>query len=220
MSFAKCVSAATHGQFVDIDQHIGYNFFALSIRSIRHQALFTAIIQQFTYNRGNHSMKKIFTPIDDQTIIDLNTGDMVLLSGDIYTARDAAHKRMFSCLSTNESPPFKYECQAVFYAGPCPTPPGKIIGSVGPTTSGRMDAYAPALIRAGLKVMIGKGERSPAVKEAIRAHGGLYLTAVGGVAALMSLCVTRVELIAYDDLGTEAIRRLTVKDLPLIVAYK
>ncbi|MDR1000287.1 MAG: FumA C-terminus/TtdB family hydratase beta subunit [Clostridiales bacterium] len=168
----------------------------------------------------NKAMKKISTPIDDQTISKLNTGDMVLLSGYIYTARDAAHKRMFDCLCANAAPPFDYAGQVVFYAGPCPTPPGKIIGSIGPTTSGRMDAYSPALIHAGLKVMIGKGERSIAVKEAIRERGGLYLAAVGGVAALMSQCVAKAELIAYDDLGTEAVRKLTVKELPLIVAYK
>ena len=163
-------------------------------------------------------MKQIYTPFTSDVISSLRVGDTILLSGTIYTARDAAHARMFDTLEANEPPPFEYSGNVVFYAGPCPAPPGKPIGSIGPTTAGRMDAYAPALIGAGLKVMIGKGERAPAVINAIKQHGGLYLVAVGGVAALMAKCVKSAKIIAYDDLGTEAIRELEVEDLPLIVS--
>ena len=161
---------------------------------------------------------QIITPFTTETIRQLTAGDTVTLSGQIYTARDAAHARMVQALKNGDTAPFSYEGQAVFYAGPCPAQPGKPIGSIGPTTSGRMDAFSPALIEAGLRVMIGKGERSPAVVEAIKKYGGLYFVAVGGVAALMAKCVTKAETIAYDDLGTEAIRRLTVENLPLVVA--
>jgi len=161
---------------------------------------------------------QIFTPFTTEIIRQLKAGDTIELSGEIYTARDAAHARMAQALKNDDIPPFNYEGQAVFYAGPCPAPPGKPIGSIGPTTSGRMDAYSPALIEAGLRVMIGKGERSPAVVDAIKKCGGIYFVAVGGVAALMAKCVTKAETIAYDDLGTEAIRRLTVEKLPLVVS--
>ena len=158
------------------------------------------------------------TPISDETILKLKPGDTIFLSGEVYTARDAAHLRMFNAYKNGEAPPFDYTGQVVFYAGPCPAPPGKPIGSVGPTTAGRMDMYAPTIIGAGLKIMIGKGGRSPEVIEAIKAIKGLYLIAVGGVAALMAKCVISAETIAYDDLGTEAIRRLKIKEMPLIVA--
>jgi len=158
------------------------------------------------------------TPISDEMIAGLTTGQMIYLSGTVYTARDAAHKRMVEMLERDEEPPFPLTGQVVFYAGPCPSPPGRVIGSIGPTTSGRMDAYAPALIRRGLKVMIGKGLRSAEVVAAIRECGGVYFAAVGGVAAQMSRCVKEAEVVAFDDLGTEAIRRLTVERLPLIVA--
>jgi len=158
------------------------------------------------------------TPITTDIIRQLKAGDSITLSGEVYTARDAAHLRMCEALKRGEVSPFDYGGQAVFYAGPCPAPPGKPIGSVGPTTSGRMDAYSPALIEAGLKIMIGKGERSPEVVEAIKKHGGLYLIAVGGVAALLAKCVRSAETVAYDDLGTEAIRRLEIEKMPLIVA--
>jgi len=161
---------------------------------------------------------KISTPITTEIIKQLKTGDAIELSGEIFTARDAAHARMVDAVQNNTPPPFNYNGQVVFYAGPCPAPPGKPIGSIGPTTSGRMDAYSPTLIKAGLRVMIGKGERSPAVVDAIKKHSGIYFVAVGGVAALMAKCVKSAETIAYTDLGTEAIRRLVVEDLPLIVA--
>ena len=149
---------------------------------------------------------------------DLRAGDSVLLSGVIYTARDAAHKRMIELLDNNKPLPFDVRGQAVYYAGPCPAPPGKVIGSVGPTTSLRMDSYSPRLIQEGLRVMIGKGPRSEPVIKAIQKYKGLYLSAVGGAGALLSLCVERVELIAFEDLGPEAVYRLTVRDMPLVVA--
>ena len=158
------------------------------------------------------------TPLSDETIGRLKSGDSITLSGAIYTARDAAHLRMHQALKNGEPPPFDYAGQVVFYAGPCPAPPGKPIGSVGPTTAGRMDAYAPCLINAGLKIMIGKGARSPMVVDAIKKSGGLYLVAVGGVAALLAKCVISSEIVAYEDLGTEAIRRLEVARMPLVVA--
>ena len=160
----------------------------------------------------------INTPISDDVLKKLNAGDRVTVSGIIYTARDAAHKRMTEALERGGPTPFDFHGQIVFYAGPCPAPPGKPIGSVGPTTAGRMDSYAPRLIEAGLKIMIAKGSRSPCVVEAIKKHGGLYFAAVGGVAALMAKCVTSSEVALYEDLGTEAIRKLTVEKMPLIVA--
>ena len=160
----------------------------------------------------------LHTPLNGEAIIKLGAGDIVTLSGFIYTARDAAHKRMAEAVLSGGKPPFDYEGQVVFYAGPCPAPPGKPIGSIGPTTAGRMDAYAPVLIDAGLKVMIAKGNRQPPVVEAIKTHGGLYLAAVGGVAALMAKCVSSCEVVAYEDLGTEAVWKLYVKKMPVIVA--
>ena len=154
----------------------------------------------------------IFT---DSYIKSLRAGQEIKLSGYIYTGRDAAHKRMTAQL---DQLPFDVKAAAIYYAGPCPAPPGHVIGSVGPTTSGRMDAYAPQLIKKGLKVMIGKGQRSEAVISAIKEHTGLYLAAVGGAGALISKCVEESELVAFKDLGTEAIYRLKVKDMPLIVA--
>ena len=148
----------------------------------------------------------------------LRTGEQILLSGEIYTGRDAAHKRMTDLLDAGEAPPFDFDGQVIYYAGPCPAPPGRVIGSVGPTTSRRMDGYAPRLIREGLRVMIGKGPRSQPVIDAIRRHSGLYLAAVVGAGALLSLCVERAGLIAFEDLGTEAIYKLTVRDMPLVVA--
>ena len=161
---------------------------------------------------------KISTPFTPEVIQSLKGGDVIQLTGEIYTARDAAHALMVEAIQKGEAPPFPYQGQAVFYAGPCPAPKGKPIGSVGPTTSGRMDPFAPTLIAEGLKVMIGKGSRSQAVLDAIVAHQGLYLIAIGGVAALLAQCVTHAEVVAYDHLGTEAVRRLTVKDMPLVVA--
>lgn len=157
-------------------------------------------------------------PLTEKVIQELSAGDRVLLSGDIYTARDAAHKRMTALLYDGKPLPFDPIGQAVYYAGPCPAPPGKPIGSIGPTTSTRMDAYAPRLIREGLRVMIGKGMRSRAVVDAIAEHKGIYLSAVGGAGAYYAKCVIKAEPVAFEDLGTEAIYKLTVKDMPLVVA--
>ncbi len=165
------------------------------------------------------SYKKILSaPFSDETIKTLKAGDMVYISGVIYTARDAAHKRMSEMLERGESMPFDFEGQVVYYAGPAPAKPGKPIGSVGPTTGGRMDAYSPTLIAQGLKVMIGKGTRNDDVVDAIMKHTGVYFAAIGGAAALMARCVTKSEVVAFDDLGAEAIRRLEVKELPVVVA--
>jgi fumarate hydratase subunit beta len=163
-------------------------------------------------------MKTLTTPLTPETIKTLHAGDRVLLSGTIYTGRDAAHKRLITLLNNNEPLPFDVRGQAIYYAGPCPAPPGRVIGSVGPTTSLRMDAYAPRLIEYGLKVMIGKGTRNAEVTDAIKRYTGLYLSAIGGAGALYATCVTEAELIAFPDLGPEAIYKLTVKDMPLIVA--
>jgi len=164
-------------------------------------------------------MRKIIqTPLTDEVITSLRAGEMVYISGDVYTARDAAHKRLVEMIGRGDTPPFDFAGQVVYYAGPCPSKPGFVIGSVGPTTSGRMDAYTPTLIRHGLKAMIGKGLRDEEVVRAIVENRGIYFAAIGGAAALMSQCVKKVEMIAFEDLGTEAIRKLTVEELPVVVA--
>ena len=159
----------------------------------------------------------IEAPFTDKKIKSLKAGEMVYISGTVYTGRDAAHKRLCEMIERGEEMPFDFEGQAIYYAGPCPAKPGKPIGSVGPTTGGRMDAYSPTLIEQGLKVMIGKGSRSDEVINAIKKHTGVYLAAIGGAAALMARCVESAEVIAFEDLGTEAIRKLYVKELPAIV---
>ncbi|MDR2724600.1 MAG: FumA C-terminus/TtdB family hydratase beta subunit [Candidatus Adiutrix sp.] len=156
------------------------------------------------------------TPLTGE--IDLAAGTRVLLSGRVYTARDAAHLRLAELLQEGREPPFPFAGQVVFYAGPCPARPGEACGPIGPTTSGRLDALSPLLIERGLKYMIGKGARSPEVAAAVARHKGLYFGAIGGAAALMSRRVTKVELVAFEDLGPEAIHLLTVEDLPLVVA--
>ena len=161
---------------------------------------------------------KVSAPFSREIIKSLTSGLEVLMSGHIYTGRDAAHKRMISLLEEGKPLPFSVKDQVIYYAGPCPAPPGKVIGSVGPTTSQRMDVYAPRLIKEGLKIMIGKGHRSQLVIDAMQQHCGLYLAAVGGAGALISLCVKKIEPVAFDDLGPEAIYRLTIKDMPLVVA--
>jgi len=160
----------------------------------------------------------LHTPLSNEIISYLKAGDAITISGEIYTARDAAHLRMYEAHKNGGTAPFDYTGNAVFYAGPCPAPPGKPIGSVGPTTAGRMDAYSPTLIEAGLKIMIGKGARTPQVVEAIKHECGLYLVAIGGTAALMAKCVQSSEVVAYGDLGTEAVRKLMVINMPLVVA--
>ncbi|MDR3062138.1 MAG: Fe-S-containing hydro-lyase [Dysgonamonadaceae bacterium] len=158
------------------------------------------------------------TPFTDETIKKLNAGDMVYLSGTVYTARDAAHKKMCELLEKGESMPFDFTGAVIYYAGPCPAKPGRPIGSVGPTTSGRMDLYTPTLMKEGLRVMIGKGLRNQEVIDSIIRYSGVYFAAIGGAAALMGQSVENSEIIAFDELGTEAVRKLHVKNLPVIVA--
>ena len=163
-------------------------------------------------------MKELSTPISDEAINSLNAGDIVFLSGKIYTARDAAHKKLADMIQAGETLPFDFSGQVVFYAGPAPAKPGKPIGSVGPTTAGRMDLYSPLLISKGLKIMIGKGLRAKEVTDAIVKYSGVYFAATGGVAALLAKCVKSSTLIAFEELGTEAVRELFVENLPLVVA--
>ncbi len=157
-------------------------------------------------------------PFTDEKIKSLKAGDMVYISGTVYTGRDAAHKRLCEMIDRGEEMPFPFEGQVIYYAGPCPAKPGKPIGSVGPTTGGRMDAYSPILIQNGLRVMIGKGSRSDEVISSLKENTGVYFAAIGGAAALMAQCVVSAEVIAFDELGTEAIRKLEVDQLPVIVA--
>ncbi|MCL2236612.1 MAG: FumA C-terminus/TtdB family hydratase beta subunit [Defluviitaleaceae bacterium] len=163
-------------------------------------------------------IKEIFTPLSDQIINGLSVGDMVHITGEIYTARDAAHIRMIELLDEGYPLPFNVNGAIVFYAGPCPAPEGIVIGSIGPTTAGRMDLHSPKLISHGLKAMVGKGLRCEKVRNAIVNYHGVYFAGAGGVAALMSKSVKSVEVVAFADLGTEAIRRLTVEKFPVIVA--
>ncbi len=160
---------------------------------------------------------KLTTPVAKEDLAPLRAGDTVLLSGTVYTARDAAHKRMMELLDAGEALPFPVEGSAVYYVGPTPERPGQIIGSAGPTTSGRMDAYSPRLLDLGQTIMIGKGARNQAVKEAVVRSGAVYLAALGGAGALMAASVEELEVICWEDLGCEAVRRLTVRDLPLTV---
>lgn len=148
----------------------------------------------------------------------LRAGDEVLLSGYIHTARDAAHKRIVEMLERGEEPPFKLDGAVIYYAGPTPTKEGMVIGSCGPTTSSRMDSFTPLMLSHGLSCMIGKGERSPEVCESIRSHGAVYLCAIGGAGALVAKCVKSLEVIAFDELGCESVKRLYVENMPLICA--
>lgn len=161
--------------------------------------------------------RKIKTPLSEEVITSLHAGDMVLLSGEVFTARDVAHRRLYESLLKGEKLPVDLSQTVLFYAAPSPTPPKKIIGSIGPTTSYRMDFFTPKLIESGLRAMIGKGSRSLEVIEAIKKYEAVYFGAIGGIAALTAQCVKKAEIIAYEDLGPEAIRKLTVMDFPLIV---
>lgn len=160
---------------------------------------------------------ELTTPCTAQDLAPLQAGDTVLLSGVVYTARDQAHKRMLEALDRGEPLPFDLEGSAIYYVGPTPERPGAVIGSAGPTTSGRMDAYSPRLLDLGQAIMIGKGARNQAVKEAVVRSGAVYLAALGGAGALMAASVEELEVICWEDLGCEAVRRLTVRDLPLTV---
>lgn len=162
-------------------------------------------------------MKTITTPLSEQVARSLQAGERVLITGTIYTGRDAAHKRMVEALDRGEKLPIDLEGQIIFYVGPCPAKPGQAIGSAGPTTSGRMDSYAPRLMAAGLRGMIGKGLRQPAVVEAMKRYGCVYLVGTGGAGALLAQKITQAEVVAFPDLGTEAVHRLQVKDFPVFV---
>ena len=157
------------------------------------------------------------TPLSDADAEQLKSGDVVFISGHIYTARDAAHKRLVEALDAGNALPFDLKGALIYYVGPSPAPPGRPIGAAGPTTSYRMDTYAPRLHSLGLKGSIGKGKRNDAVKAALREHKAVYLGATGGAGALLSQRITDAKVIAYEDLGPEAIRELTVKDFPLLV---
>lgn len=162
--------------------------------------------------------KHIDAPLLKEQIQSLRAGDTVFLSGTIYTGRDAAHKKMCELIKEGKELPFDIRNQVIYYAGPCPAKPGNPIGSCGPTTSYRMDAYAPMLCDLGLIGMIGKGQRGQEVIDAIRRNGGIYFAATGGAGALIAQCVKAAKVIAFDELGTEAVRELQVENLPLIVA--
>lgn len=163
-------------------------------------------------------MKKINFPITDEQLKDLKAGDRVLASGYLYTARDAAHKRMYELIQQGKELPIDVNGQTIYYVGAAPAKPGYAVGPCGPTSSYRMDKYAPSLLDLGLKVMVGKGMRNDAVIESMVKNGAVYLVAIGGAAALIAKSITKVELICYEDLGTEAIYRYEVTDMPLIVA--
>ena len=161
--------------------------------------------------------RHITAPITKETAKTLHAGDYVYITGTIYTARDAAHKRMQETLQRGEALPLEMKENVIYYMGPSPAREGRPIGSAGPTTASRMDKYAPELLDLGLGAMIGKGKRSQEVKDAIVRNGSVYFAAVGGAGALLSKCILSSEVIVYDDLGTEAIRKLQVKDFPVIV---
>ncbi|MFC2007111.1 Fe-S-containing hydro-lyase [Chloroflexota bacterium] len=162
-------------------------------------------------------VKKIPLPLTDETVKELKAGDEVLLTGVMYVGRDSAHKRLVDTLEQGKPLPFDINDQTIYYMGPSPAKPGQAIGSAGPTTSGRMDAFTPRLVAEGLKGMVGKGMRSADVKEAMKEHHAVYFGATGGAGALISNSIKKSEVIAYEELGAEAIRRLVVEDFPVIV---
>jgi fumarate hydratase subunit beta len=161
--------------------------------------------------------KNIKSPIDQQVLEELKAGDQVFITGVLYVARDAAHKRLVEAVDRGEKLPFDIEGQTVYYMGPSPAKPGGVIGAAGPTTSGRMDVYAPRLMEIGLKGMIGKGARTQPVLDAIKKYKAVYFAGLGGAGALISKCIKKAEVIAYDDLGAEALRRIEVVDFPATV---
>ena len=161
--------------------------------------------------------KYITTPLTEEKVLDLKAGDYVYISGTIYTARDAAHKRMYEAMQAGQQIPIDLEENIIYYLGPSPAREGQVIGSAGPTTSSRMDKYTPLFLDKGLKGMIGKGKRSPEVIESMAKNHAVYFAAIGGAGALLSECIKKAEVVAYEDLGTEAIRKLEVENLPVIV---
>ncbi len=167
--------------------------------------------------RTSPMLKKINLPLTDEILKDLHAGDNVLLTGIVYVARDAAHKRIVEALEKGEKPPLDLKGQTIYYMGPSPAKPGQVIGAAGPTTSGRMDVYSPRLMQEGLKGMIGKGNRTKAVKDAIVKYKAVYFAAIGGAGALIARRIKKSELVAYEELGAEALRRLEVEDFPVTV---
>lgn len=161
--------------------------------------------------------RRITLPLTEELAATLHAGDQVLVTGTIYTSRDAGHKRMCEALERGEDIPFDPRDATIYYVGPTPAKPGAVIGSAGPTTSGRMDAYAPTMMSVGARGMIGKGARLPEVVEAMKQYHGVYFGAIGGAGALLAKCIKKAELIAYEDLGAEALRKLYVEDMPLVV---
>jgi fumarate hydratase subunit beta len=164
-------------------------------------------------------VKKLQPPLTDSVVRSLKAGDEVLVSGIIYTARDMAHKRLCEAIDAGQKLPFELEGAVIYFVGPTPARPGRIIGSAGPTTSSRMDAFSPKLLAKGLKAMIGKGYRSIEVRDALKKYGAVHLSTIGGAGALLSKHIISAEVIAYEDLGTEAVRKLQVVDFPAVVAY-
>ena len=163
------------------------------------------------------STHEISAPLRDEDLEKLQAGDRVSITGTVYTARDAAHKKLIELLEQGEQLPVDLQGQIIYYVGPTPTKPGDVIGSAGPTTSGRMDSYTPQILGAGVKALIGKGSRSQGVRDALQQHKAVYLAAVGGAAALIKESITQCEIVAYEELGPEAVRRLEVKDFPAVV---
>ena len=161
--------------------------------------------------------KRIALPLTDEAVADLRAGDDVLLSGTMYVGRDSAHKRIVEALDQGKPLPFDIKGQTIYYMGPSPAKPGQAIGSAGPTTSGRMDSYSPRLMAEGLKGMVGKGMRTPAVKEAMKQYKAVYFAAIGGAGALISKAIKKADVIAYEELGAEALLRIEVADFPVIV---
>lgn len=164
-------------------------------------------------------IKEIITPLSDEDVVSLKAGDRVRISGVMYTARDAAHGRLLPLIEKGERLPIDVKGAIIYYTGPTPAQPGDVVGAIGPTTASRMDKFTPALLELGLKGTMGKGYRGQAVKDALREHRGVYFGAIGGAGAVLSRHVTRLEIVAYEDLGTEAIRRLEVEAFPAIVLY-
>jgi len=164
-------------------------------------------------------IRKLQAPLADADVRSLKAGDEVLVSGVVYTARDMAHKRLCEAIETGRELPFELAGSIIYFVGPTPAAPGKVIGAAGPTTSSRMDPFSPMLISNGLKAMIGKGYRGEAVRDALKKHSAVHLATLGGAGALLSKCIVASEVIAYEDLGTEAVRKLHVVDFPAVVAY-
>ena len=164
-------------------------------------------------------IKKLQTPLVEKDVRSLKAGDEVLINGTIYTARDMAHKRLCEAIDNGEKLPFELEGAIIYFVGPTPAQPGRVIGAAGPTTSSRMDAFSPKLLAGGLKAMLGKGYRGAEVREALKKYSAVHLATIGGAGALLSKHIAKAEVIAYEDLGTEAIRKLEVVDFPAVVAY-